>query len=144
MSDSEKCKELLSRFIEEVWNAGNVEACDKYIAPRYTIHHDPGDPWDRQELDLAGFKERVRRSRAPFPDQCFNLQDVVAETNKVVITWLWNATHQGDIPGFPATGNPIRMSGATMYYFDAGRLSGHWQVTDRLGVYMQLRSQATR
>lgn len=144
MSDSEKCKELLSRFIEEVWNAGNVEACDKYIAPRYTIHHDPGDPWDRQELDLAGFKERVRLSRAPFPDQCFNLQDVVAETNKVVITWLWNATHQGDIPGFPATGNPIRMSGATMYYFDAGRLSGHWQVTDRLGVYMQLRSQATR
>lgn len=144
MSDSEKCKELLSRFIEEVWNAGNVEACDKYIAPRYTIHHDPGDPWDRQELDLAGFKERVRLSRAPFPDQCFNLQDVVAETNKVVITWLWNATHQGDIPGFPATGNPIRMSGATVYYFDAGRLSGHWQVTDRLGVYMQLRSQATR
>lgn len=144
MSDSEKCKELLSRFIEEVWNAGNVEACDKYIAPRYTIHHDPGDPWDRQELDLAGFKERVRLSRAPFPDQCFNLQDVVAECNKVVMTWLWNATHQGDIPGFPATGNPIRMSGATMYYFDAGRLSGHWQVTDRLGVYMQLRSQATR
>ena len=43
------------------------------------------------------------------------------------------------IPGFPATGNQIRMSGATVYYIDGGRLTGHWQITDRLGVYMQLR-----
>ena len=31
------------------------------------------------------------------------------------------------------------MSGATLYYIDNGRLTGHWQITDRLGVYTQLR-----
>ena len=132
-------KELLTRFIDEVWNAGNVEASDRYVAPKYTIHHDPGDPWDKKELDLHGYKERVRASRAPFPDQRFSIRDLLAEGSRVVMTWHWTATHKGDIPGFPATGNQLRMSGATVYYLENGRFAGHWQITDRLGIYMQLR-----
>ena len=30
------------------------------------------------------------------------------------------------------------MSGLTIYYFDGARLSGHWQIVDRLSVYQQL------
>ena len=142
MSTSCSAKETLTQFIREVWSEGNVEASDKYIAPRYTIHHDPGDPWDTTELDLEQYKECVRLSRAPFPDQRFSIQELFADGNAVVMTWLWAATHQGDIPGFPASGEQITMSGATVYYFDGDRLTGHWQITDRLGVYLQLR-QAT-
>jgi steroid delta-isomerase-like uncharacterized protein len=138
MTAEAKSKELLTRFIEAVWNAGKAEAADRYIAPAYTIHHDPGDPWDGQTLDLAGYKERVRLSRAPFPDQHFSIRDLVAEPGLVVMTWQWSATHQGDIPGFPATGKQIRMSGATVYYIEGGLFTGHWQITDRLGVYVQL------
>jgi steroid delta-isomerase-like uncharacterized protein len=142
MANGSGIKAILTQFIDEVWNAGNVDASDKYIAPKYTIHHDPGDPWDKQELDLAGYKERLRISRSPFPDQRFNIQNLIAEDNTAIMTWLWSGTHKGDIPGFAATGNIIRMSGATVYYFNAGRLTGHWQITDRLGVYMQLQQGA--
>ena len=137
-------KELLIQFIEEVWNVGTIEASDKYIAPKYTIYHDPGDPWDKQELDLHGYKERVRLSRAPFPDQRFSIHDLLVDGNRVAITWHWVATHMGDIPGFPATGKRITMSGATVYYFESGRLTGHWQIADRLGVYGQLREGGLR
>ena len=34
------------------------------------------------------------------------------------------------------------MSGATVYYFDDEKIVGHWQITDRLGVFQQLRSIA--
>jgi steroid delta-isomerase-like uncharacterized protein len=136
-------KGILTAFIEEVWNAGDIDASAKYIAPKYTIHHDPGDPWEKRELDLAGYKERLRISRAPFPDQRFIIQDLVAEGNTAIMTWLWSATHKGDIQGFPATGNEIKMSGATVYYLEGGRLTGHWQIADRLGVYMQLRQGST-
>jgi predicted ester cyclase len=142
MAGGDENKETLTRFLEEVWSQGDVEASERYIAPLYTIHHDPGDPWEGRQLDLPGYKERVRLSRAPFPDQRFFVQDLVAEGDRVVVTWLWSATHQGDIPGFPATGSEIRMSGATVYYFHDGRLTGHWQITDRLGVYTQLRQAA--
>ena len=142
MAGADDNKERLARFLEEVWSQGDAEAAERYVAPLYTIHHDPGDPWEGRQLDLAGYKERVRLSRAPFPDQRFFIQDLVAEGDRVVVTWLWSATHQGDIPGFPATGGEIRMSGATVYYFHDGRLTGHWQITDRLGVYTQLRQAA--
>ncbi len=143
MSNAEANKTLLTQFLADVWNDGNYEAAGKYVAHTYTVHHDPGDPWDREVLDLAQYKDRVKVSRAPFPDQCFSVQEMLADEHKVIITWLWSATHRGDIPGFPATGNTIKMSGATVYYVDAGRLTGHWQITDRLGVYMQLRQGLT-
>ncbi len=138
MVTNQRRKEILKEFIQEVWNAGRLEAVEAYLAPRYTIHHDPGDPWEGQILDLAGYQERLRLSRAPFPDQVFTIQELFADGEAVVMTWLWSGTHLGDMPGFPASGRAIRMSGATVYYFEGERLSGHWQITDRLGVYQQL------
>jgi steroid delta-isomerase-like uncharacterized protein len=138
MSSSDHRKEILSRFLKEVWTDGDVSAADRYVAARYTIHHDPGDPWDKKELDLDGYKERVRISRAPFPDQRFELQELFADGDAVIVTWLWAGTHLGPLPGFPASNKTIRMSGATVYYFSGDRVTGHWQITDRLGVYRQL------
>ncbi|MBI1200028.1 MAG: DUF4440 domain-containing protein [Phenylobacterium sp.] len=135
---------LLAAFMEEVWNRGDVSAVRGYLAPRYTIRHDPGDPWDGQTLDVDGYCERLTASRAPFPDQTFDIRHMSEAGDGVVITWLWRATHAGDLPGFPASGREIRMSGATVYGFDADdRLTGHWQVTDRLGVFQQLSAART-
>ncbi len=142
MANNDRKKEILAEFIREVWNEGHLDRADAYLAPSYTIHLDPGDPWEHQTLDLAGFKDRLRISRAPFPDQRFEIQQFLADGDAVAITWLWAGTHLGDMPGFPATGKVIRMSGATVYSFDGERLSGHWQITDRLGVYQQLRQAA--
>ena len=137
-SDQHQQKETLRQFLREIWSEGNIEAADKYVAPRYVIHHDPGDPWDGKTLDLAGYKERVKLSRTPFPNQYFDIQELFADGGSVVVTWLWTATHTGDFPGFPASGKQINMSGATVYYFDGLLVTGHWQITDRLGVYRQL------
>ena len=131
-------KEILTRFIQEVWNEGDADAADRYLASAYTIHHDPGDPWDGQTLDLARYKERVRKSRAPFPDQCFKINELIAEPGKVVATWHWRGTHGEQVAGFPASGKSITMSGLTVYYFDGERITGHWQLVDRAGVYQQL------
>lgn len=137
-------KQRLTEFIRQVWDEGDAEAADAYLADRYTIHHDPGDPWDGAVLDLAGFKDRLVQSRAAFPDQRFDIQGLFENEDGVAITWLWSATHSGDMPGFPATGEIVRMSGATVYFFDAqDRLTGHWQIADRLGVFQQLQRNST-
>ena len=134
-------KQRLTDFIEAVWNQGDSAAAGDYVAAQYTIHHDPGDPWEGMTLDLAGYQDRVCKSRAAFPDQRFQIQGLFGDGHELAMSWLWSATHQGDLPGFPATGREIRMSGATVYFFDTGeRLTGHWQIADRLGVYQQLQS----
>ena len=132
---------LVSNFLDEVWSAGKVEACVRYLASEYKIHHDPGDPWEGQSLDLEAFENRVRVSRTPFPDQRFLVQKMLSDVDCVAVTWLWEATHQADIPGFPATGLRLRISGATLYFLNrADRICGHWQITDRLSVFQQLQA----
>jgi predicted ester cyclase len=136
-------KKLLAAFIEEVWSQGRIEACDDFIGETYAIRHDPGDPWDGQTLSREGFKERVRMSRAPFPDQRFSLVSILEDGDTIAIAWTWVASHKGDIAGFAATGARLTMSGLTVYDFDAeNRIRGHWQVVDRLGIGQQLARNA--
>ena len=136
-------KPVLTRFLEEVWNEGVESAVDRYLAPTYTIHNDPGDPWHGKSLNRDEFKQRLRVSRAPFPDQRFTIVELIAEVDTVGACWTWVGTQTGDIPGFPASGRRVTMSGITFYFFDAeGRIGGHWQAVDRLGVMMQLQGRA--
>jgi steroid delta-isomerase-like uncharacterized protein len=139
MTPLDQRKHQLTEFIQHVWDEGDVDAAGNYVAEAYTIHHDPGDPWEGKTLDLRSFKERVRQSRAPFPDQKFGIQGLFADGDGVAMTWLWRGSHLEEIAGFPATGRTIHMSGATIYMFDGQhRLTGHWQISDRLGVFQQL------
>ena len=131
--------EIVKRLLQTVWSEGRIDDSDGLIADHYTIRHDPGDPWEGKTLDLAGYKDRVRMSRAPFPDQKFEIVDLAQGEGIVAVTWTWSGTHRGDLPGLPATGKVIHMSGATVYYFSGERITGHWQIADRLSVYRQIR-----
>lgn len=137
----QNCK-TLRRFFDVVWNRGEYDKISEFLAPSYEIRHDPGDPWDGKTLTPDGFRERISVSRAPFPDQRFKVVDMLDGGDRVAVFWTWSGTHKGDLPGFPASGKSIAMSGATIYYFDGGRLCGHWQVADRLGVMQQLSANA--
>jgi steroid delta-isomerase-like uncharacterized protein len=92
------------------------------------------------ELDVAGFQDRVSTSRAPAPDQLFDIQESYENENSVCITWLWSGTQVKTIAGIPPSGKELHMSGATVYYFENNRITGHWQVADRLGVFQQLQA----
>ena len=138
MTSSRKAR--LTAFLEAVWNQGDVNAVGDHVAERYTVRHDPGDPWHGQTLDQAGFAERLLTSRSAFPDQRFTVVDMVEEADRVAVSWTWEATHLGDLPGYPASGKTISMSGLTVYDFEGDRLAGHWQSCDRLGVFMQLQA----
>lgn len=134
-----RAKQLVTDFIQVVWNDGNVDACDRFLAPCYVIHSDPGDPWNGQTLTISAFKERLRVSRAPFPDQRFTIDTMLEESGMVTIAWRWTGTFLADIPGFTATGKPVTTSGITIYHTNGDRITGHQQVTDRLSVFQQLR-----
>ena len=131
--------DTLRRFIEAVWNDGRAEAVHDFVAATYTIHRDPGDPWEGQALSPAELEERVRASRALAPDQRFEITEALEQGDRVCIAWDWDGTHLGEVGGIAPTGRRIAMTGLTIYYFDAdGRITGHRQCADRLGVWQQI------
>ena len=135
-------KEILLCVLDEVWSKGMCENLQKYIAPSYVVQNDPGDPFDGQTLDIKGYEARVMQIRAPFPDQEFDALEMVEEGDKVAVSWRWKGSHLGDILGIAASGKLIHMTGMTIYSFKEGKLSGHWQMVDRLSVFQQLSQMA--
>jgi len=130
---------LVEALHRRVWSEGDYSAIERLVAPRYVIHSDPGDPWDKKTLDRKTYEERVRYSRGAFPDLAFTLEDTVAAGDRVAVRWCARGTHDGDLHGLPATGKRLRFSGQTSYIISDGRVAGHWQVVDRLGFIEQLR-----
>ena len=133
-------KEVVVRLVEEVWSKGNLAMVDELVSPHYLIRHDPGDKWEGKTIDLASFKERVSMSRHILPDQKFYIEDLVCEGDKVAVSWRFTGTQKGDLPGLPAKNNTVNISGLTIYYLSNGKITGHWQVFDKLGLMTQLGS----
>ena len=49
-------KRLLREFLDQVWSAGDLEPIERLVYAGYTIHHDPGDPWDGKRFLVRGSK----------------------------------------------------------------------------------------
>ena len=136
--EKEANKESLKRLIDEVWNLGNFDTVEELIAPAYTVHHDPGDPWEGKTLNWEQYKQRVLYSRNAFPDLNFDIKEFVTTEDRVVISWILTGTHLGDLAEVPASGKQINISGLTIYYFEDDKISGHWQVIDQLAFVAQI------
>jgi predicted ester cyclase len=132
-------EELVAALYRSVWSDGDYGAIERLVAPRYTIHSDPGDPWEGRSLDLRGYEERVRYSRTAFPDLVFTIHERVAARDRVAVRWSAEGTHAGALRDLPATGRRVGFAGQTTYELRDGKVAGHWQVVDRLGFVQQLR-----
>ncbi|MFN2125821.1 MAG: ester cyclase [Candidatus Promineifilaceae bacterium] len=135
-------KQTLSQFMDQVWNQGNYDQIPKFVAPQYEIKNDPGDQWNGQVIDHETFKVRVAYSRNAFPDLNFAIEEMVAEDDRVAASWIMSGTHMGDLPQLPATGRKFSITGITIYYFEDGKVSGHWQAFDQLGFLSQIQFRA--
>lgn len=128
-------EELGRRYFEEVWNRGNLEALDQLLAPDY-INHTPSTP--NPPPGPAGLKPIVRAIRQAFPDLHYEIQDVIATEDAVVMRVVMTGTHKGDLFGIPATGRRVSVNQINIEHIRAGRIVEHWRVTDELALMRQL------
>ena len=77
---AEENKALARRVIEEMFNNGNLDVADELIAPNY-VDHDPAIPDDIHGPE--GFKKYVSAYRSAFPDLHIQIEDQIAEGDKV-------------------------------------------------------------
>lgn len=133
--------DVVRALLAQVWSDGDTAAIARLVAPRYTVHRDPGDPWEGQTLDRKGYAARLAHSRDAFPDLRFVVDDLLADGERVAVRWTAEGTHAGELPGLPATQRRLTFTGHTHYAVAHGQVTGHWQVVDRLGFVGQLRDR---
>jgi predicted ester cyclase len=66
------------------------------------------------------------------------IEDQIAEGDKVVTRMTAYGTHDGDLPGIPRTGNPLTMTAITIHRIANGKIVEKWSAKDELGLLQQL------
>ena len=73
----EENKDLARRFMDEVWNKGNVDLIDEVVASNYVVY-DPDSP-EGISGGVEGAKQFVEMYRSAFPDTQMTIEDLIAE-----------------------------------------------------------------
>ena len=131
---TEENKELVRRWVEEVWNGRDIDAVDRFVTVDYT-RYDPSGPAIHGP---EGERQLVEMYISAFPDLHFTIEDMVAEGDKIATRKTATGTHQGELLGMPPTGSSIRVTTMEIYRMEAGKIAEQWVLVDNLGMLQQL------
>lgn len=134
MTNLEANKALVRRFSNEFKNRANHGIVDELMTPGFTHHFkDPRLPKGREGMKLLGGVVV-----AAFPDVDANIQDLIAEGDRVVERTEAGGTHKGEFNGVPPSGRPVRWSELHVYRIENGRIAELWSEIDFLAIMMQI------
>ena len=125
---------LIQRFYDEGWNGNNLDVYDELVTDDFVDHQAiPGLPAGRE-----GFKQLNVMFKSAFPDVWVDVDNIVAEDDKVACRWTSTGTHTGELFGIPATNRKVSVTATVWYRVENGRLAEGWINRDDVGLMRQL------
>ncbi|MFJ8310533.1 MULTISPECIES: ester cyclase [unclassified Streptomyces] len=131
---TEENKKLVRRFYQEI-DAGNLDAMDELVAENYQDHSPP--PFPGFGPGREGLKAEFRLFWESTPGT-HEIEDQIAEGDKVVTRLTARGVHEGDLPGIPATGRPMEMTATVIHRIEDGKLAEKWSDKDLLRLLQEL------
>lgn len=120
--DEERNKRLVVRLIDEVWNGGDLG-----LLP---------DLWESPSRDEAAALHATLT--AAFPDLRTEIEDLIAERDRVVARLSFRGTHRGTFRGIAPTGRRVHFTAIRVYQIADGMIVASWANQDALGLLRQL------
>jgi predicted ester cyclase len=122
-------KDVVRRLYEECLNGKNFSRAADFVATSFVapIGSGPG-----------GFLATIRPLYDAFEPMRFEIEDMVAEGDRVVVRWSMSGTHSGVWGGARPTGKSVRQSAIVIYQLAHRKIIAVWPMVDRLGLAQQL------
>jgi predicted ester cyclase len=128
-------KELVHRFIQELFTQGDLGAIERYVDPAF-VNHDP--PFPGAPAGPEGWRVAEEAFRRACPDWHSDLEQLVAEGDVVVERFTARGTHRGELMGVPPTGRELTLPGINIFRIAGDRIVERWGRLDELGLARQL------
>jgi steroid delta-isomerase-like uncharacterized protein len=129
---SQENKTIARNYIEQVWNAHQVDHLEKFVA-KDVVHHDaPG------VTDYDSVKQFVAMTLAAVPDLKITIDDEIAEGDRVVQHQSCSGTQKGELLGMPATGKHFVFPGVFIFRVSNGKIAEMWGVGDTMSMMQQI------
>jgi steroid delta-isomerase-like uncharacterized protein len=129
----EETKQLAWKFVDEIFNKGNINEVDRFVTPDF-IYHARGEDIE----GLEKFKEWFSSDTGIFSDIRITLVDSLAEYGKVATAWIVEGTHEKEYSGIPATHKKFETVGISIFHFEDNKIKELWTVTDALTPALDL------
>jgi steroid delta-isomerase-like uncharacterized protein len=130
---SQDNKAVAREFMEAIFSGHDIEAIDRLLAPDFVDH----DPWEGRPPTREGWKAGTIAFLAAFPDLRCEIDDLIAEGDKVVVRNRLMGTHRGEFVG-PPTGRWVEFRSVDTVRVRDGRVVEHWGLIDALGFLRQI------
>jgi predicted ester cyclase len=124
------------RRLYEAWKAGDQKLLKELIGPD-AIDWTPNYPFRPSQM-TDGPMATLSIYRVAFPALSLSIEDTYKDGDIVVTHTTARGTHEGDLPGLPATGKHATVSGVFISRFVRGKIVEHWWYGDVLGLLGQL------
>jgi predicted ester cyclase len=128
---TEENKALFQRMIQ-LQVSGDLNTVDQVIAPNW-VNHDP--PFLQ---GYEGFRQMTIGFRSAFSDMRVEIEDILAEGDKVAARFRLRGTNTGSLWGMPPTGKAVDVTATGIFRVVDGRVTGNWVNMDALGLMQQL------
>jgi predicted ester cyclase len=123
-------KELVRKIYDQCLNKRNFDLLNDLIAEEYTgILGTKG---------AAGFQEPMQALIKGFPDMQWIVTNLVAEDDKVFVSWRVEGTHANSFNNIPPTGKAISSDGMGLLTLKAGKVISTKVLTDRVHFLQEL------
>jgi steroid delta-isomerase-like uncharacterized protein len=131
-------KRIVRRFYSEVFGAWNMAPVDDVVSPEFRSHDWPKNG----PTGPRAFKDYYAAMRSAVPDAHYEVDDLIADGDRVVVRWRLLGTHEGDFAGIAATHRPITLKGIAIYRIEDGKLRERWVVSDLHGALEDVKRSA--
>jgi steroid delta-isomerase-like uncharacterized protein len=133
--DLEANKALVRRLFDEGFNAGRLDVVDELVAPD-VVTHNP------LILDAPTGPDSIRGGiemiRSAFDDLHVDVQQLVAEGDRVASMVVMSGTNTGDYRRGGATGRKGEIRAFFVWRIADGRIAENWGVADRFAFLQDL------
>lgn len=139
VSDTDRNKQMIHDFIEVVWRQGHLDRLGEFWTEDCVNHAAPAGQ-DRGLAALRAYHEGFGTAFAAFSDMQINLQQQVAEADRVVTQILATVRHTGTFLGIAPTGRTVSLATIRIDRMQGGKIAEHWSVADMAGLMQQLKA----
>ena len=138
---AEENKAIFRRYVEEVTNQGKLDLADE-IFDQYLAHQPDGSTLQRGPEHVKRFTGEFRSAFSGF--HC-DIEDQIAEGDRVMTRWRMRGIHQGEFRGMAPTGKEMELNGIGIFRFSPeGKVVESWDSYDQLSLMRQSLEQELR
>ena len=131
---SDKNKQLVRRYYQEIVNTGDVSSIENFIGREYTEVHEG----KRHVIGVKGAKNHILGVRQTYPDLHITIDQQIAEGEWVVSCITAKGTHKGTWLGIKPTGKPVVFTGVNVDRVVDGRIVEHGGAANMLGPLLEI------